>query len=98
MSRFKFRDLLWLTAMLGLVICWSREMSQRKRESTEIKRLYVVMEEQALDFQNVEQHLLDKDENEARRFLTNWAPQRATKRESIAPSAGADEPLIGEWE
>lgn len=98
MFRFAFRDLLWLVIVLGLVIAWRLEIKQRQRESAELSRLQVLLKEQANDFQNIEEFALDKDQQEARRLLTDWAQRRTAKRETVVPRGGPFEALLGEWE
>jgi len=98
MLRFTIRDLLWLAAVLGLAATWWHEIEQRQRESAELERLQAVLDDQAMDFQSLEQYLLDKDEAEGRRLLADWAQRYAEKQEADAPQGGPAAALAGQWE
>jgi hypothetical protein len=98
MFRFAFRDLIWFTIVLGLVVVWTLEMKRQQRESAELNRLQIIQNEQATELQKIEDDLLDKNQKEAGRSLADWARQRGTKQQAIVPRGGPSEALFGEWE
>jgi hypothetical protein len=98
MIRFMVRDMLWLTVVLGLTVAYWLENRQRLQELSELKRLQVTIDEQETDFERTEHYLLDRDEQEGRVLLNEWAQQRVAKREAPALKAGPGDALVGEWE
>jgi hypothetical protein len=100
MFRFRIRDVLWLTVVVGLALMWRLEIRRRHSGSEELKRTQGVADEQEKYLDGIELYALDKDTGWGHPTLIRWAKQRRKmqqKKEALAGKHDPDMALVGEW-